>query len=225
MKSDAQLQQEILQELDWDPAVDATDVGVIVKDGVVTLAGHLGTFAEKYAAERAAQRVRGVRVVCVELEVRLADPFKREDSEIAATAQRSLDWNTLVPGNVHAMVEKGWVTLTGDVQWDYQRKAAERAVRYLRGVVGLSNLITVKGLTHLITVEPAVSSADVKKGIQEALERHAGREAQKLQVVVDGSRVTLRGAVDSWADVRAALGAAWSAPGVASVVNELTVTY
>ena len=214
MKTDTQLKKDVLDELTWDPKVDATDIGVIVKDGVVTLTGHLGSFAEKYAAEKAAQRVKGVRVLATELNVRLADAFKHTDSDIAGAAQRALDWNTLVPGTVQAKVEKGWLTLKGEVQWDYQRRMAEKAVRYHNGVVVVSNLTTVK---------PAVTSVDVKKGIQEALKRHADREAEQIQVFVEGSRVTMRGKVDSLADMNAAIGAAWGAPGVASVANELMV--
>lgn len=214
MKTDAQLKQDVLDELTWDPKVYATDIGVIVKDGVVTLTGHLGSFAEKYAAEKAAQRVKGVRVLATELNVRLADAFKHTDSDIAGAAERALDWNTLVPGTVQAKVEKGWLTLKGEVQWDYQRREAERAVRYLNGVAGVTNTITVK---------PTVTAGDLKKGIQEALKRHADREAEKIQVLVDGSRVTLRGKVDSFADMNATIGAAWAAPGVAGVINELVV--
>ena len=214
MKTDAQLKQDVLDELTWDPKVNATDIGVIVKDGIVTLTGHLGSYAEKDAAEKAAQRVKGVRVLATELNVRLATPFKRTDSDIAGAAQRALDWNTLLPGTVQAKVEKGWLTLKGEVQWDYQRREAERAVRYLNGVVEVSNTITVK---------PTVAAGDLKKGIQEALKRHADREAEEIQVFVDGSHVTLRGKVDSFADMNATIGAAWAAPGVAGVTNELTV--
>ena len=214
MKADAQLRNDVLAELGWDPAVKATDVGVIVNGGVVTLTGHLASYAEKYAAERAAQRVSGVKALAVELEVRLSSPFKRSDTDIADAAQRALDWNALVPGNVQAMVEKGWITLKGEAEWNYQRGAAERAVRDLHGVVGVTNLVAVK---------PSVSSTDIKKSIHDALARQAEREAKQLQILVDGSRVTLRGKVDSWADRRAVQSAAWSAAGVSTVVNDLTV--
>ena len=214
MKTDAQLKQDVIDELTWDPKVDAKDIGVIIKDGIVTLTGHPGSYAEKYAAEKAAQRVQGVRVLATELNVRLTTSFEHTDSDIAGAAQRALDWNTLVPATVQAKVEKGWLALKGEVQWDYQRREAERAVRYLSGVLGVNNLITVK---------PTVTAGDLKKEIQDALKRHADREAEKIQVSVAGSRVTLRGKVDSWADMNAAVGAAWSAPGVASVMNELAV--
>ena len=155
-----------------------------------------------------------MKALAVELEVRLSSPFKRSDTDIAEAAQRALDWNVLVPGNVQAMVEKGWITLKGEAEWDYQRGAAERAVRDLHGVVGVTNLVTVK---------PSVSSTDIKKSIHDALARQAEREAKQLQILVDGSRVTLRGKVDSWADRRAVQSAAWSAAGVSTVVNDLTV--
>lgn len=214
MKSDAELQKQVLDELTWDPAINPTDVGVIVKDGVVTLTGQLSSYAEKHATERAAQRVSGVRAIAVELQVRLPDPQQCDDTDVATAAQKALDWNVFVPGTVQALVEKGWLTLKGEVQWDYQRKAAERAVRYLKGVVGVTNAIIV---------EPEISAGEIKQEIQSALERHAHREGSRLQVEVEGSQVTLRGNVDSWADLRAAQGAAWSAPGVTSVVNELRV--
>lgn len=216
MKTDAQLKQDILDELKWDPAVNETDVGVIVKDGVVTLTGHLGSFAEKYAAERAAQRVSGVKAMAVEAEVRLPNGANRDDSDIATTARNALVWSVSVPdGLIQLKVEKGWITMSGEVEWDYQRKAADRAVRDLMGVVGVTNLIRVK---------PHVSPVDVQKHIQDALARQAELEAKKLQVIVDGSRVTLRGKIHSWAERQAAQGAAWSAPGVANVVNELVLS-
>lgn len=215
MKTDAQLKKDVLDELSWEPAVNASEVGVIVKDGVVTLTGHLATYAEKYAAERAAQRVSGVKAVAVEIQVRLSPSYKRSDTDIAAAAQRALDWNVVVPdGKVQPKVENGWITLNGDVDWEYQRKAAERAVRDLFGVVGVTNLVKVK---------PHLSSTDIEKNIHDALQRQAEREAKQVDVVVDGAKVTLRGKVHSWNDRRAVQNAAWSAPGVSGVVNELSV--
>lgn len=215
MKTDAQLKKDILDELTWDPAINATDVGVIVKDGVVTLTGHLASYAEKYAAERATERVSGVQALVMEVEVRLPSSSKRNDADVANAARNALAWSVVVPdGHIQLKVEKGWVTLSGDVEWDYQRKAADRAVRDLMGVVGVSNLIKVK---------PHVSTTDVQKKIQEALARQAETEAKQLQVLVDGSRVTLRGKVHSWVERQAAQGAAWSAPGVTNVVNELAL--
>ena len=215
MKTDAQLKKDVLDELSWDPAINATEVGVVVKDGVVTLTGNLATYAEKYAAERAAQRVSGVKAVAVDLQVRLSPSYARSDSDVAAAAQRALDWNVVVPKQtIQTKVEKGWVTLSGEVEWDYQRKAAERAVRDLFGVVGVTDLIKVK---------PQLLTADIEKGIREALQRQAEREARQLEVSVEGSKVILHGKVHSWADRRAVQNAAWSAHGVSNVENDLTV--
>lgn len=215
MKTDAQLKIDVTRELEWDPSINAAHVGVTAKSGVVTLTGHLETFAEKYAIERAVQRVEGVKAVAIELDVKLAQGHKRSDSEIAEAAESALKWNVLIPSDrVRVKVERGWITLTGEVDWAYQRSAAEKAVRGLTGVVGVSNSVTLKAV---------VTPADVSARIREALERHAQREARHIEVVVAGSTVTLRGTVDSWADREAATGAAWAAPGITMVVNELKV--
>lgn len=216
MKNDAELRKDVLDELSWDPKINATEVGVAVKDGVVTLTGHLTNYAQKYAAERAAQRVSGVKALAVEIEVRLASSDKRSDTDIAAAAKNALGWSVVVPESaIQLKVEKGWITLNGEVEWDYQRTAADRAVRDLQGVVGVANLIKVK---------PHISPVDVQKKIQDALARQAEQEAKQVQVVVDGSRVTLRGKIHSWAERQAAQSAAWSAPGVSNVVNELSMS-
>lgn len=215
MRSDAQLRSDIVAELNWDPAITATDVGVIVKDGVVTLTGHPSSHAEKYAIERAAQRVKGVKALAIEMPVKLASDYTRTDADIAMAVERAIEWNVLVPDDkIHPMVENGWVTLNGEVEWDYQRRAAENAVRDLLGVTGVTNRVVVK---------PKFTAADVEKKIQEALERQAGREAERIKVEVNGAHVTLSGKVHSWAERKAAQGAAWSAPGVANVINNLLV--
>ena len=215
MKSGTQIRDDVLAELRWDPAVNETDVGVIVKAGNVTLTGHLSSFAEKYAAERAVQRVIGVRGVAVELDVRLPLSHQRTDAEIAAAVERVIAWHTLIPAEkVHPRVEKGWVTLNGEAEWDYQRRAAEGAVRNLLGVTGVTNLITLK---------PRVKADIVEGRIREALERQADREARRIEVGVAGTAVTLRGKVHTLAERQAAQGAAWSAPGVTRVVNDILV--
>lgn len=215
MRSDAQLRSDIVAELSWDPAITATDVGVIVKDGVVTLTGHPSSHAEKYAIERAAQRVKGVKALAIEMPVKLASDYTRTDADIAMAVERAIEWNVLVPDDkIHPMVENGWVTLNGEVEWEFQRRATEVAVRSLLGVVGVSNQIVVK---------PKFTPADVEKKIREALERQADREAERIKIEVNGAHVTLSGKVHTWAERKAAQGAAWSAPGVANVINNLLV--
>ncbi len=194
MRSDAQLRSDIVAELNWDPAITATDVGVIVKDGVVTLTGHPSSHAEKYAIERAAQRVQGVKALAIEMPVKLSSDYTRTDADIAMAVERAIEWNVLVPEDkIHPMVENGWVTLNGEVEWDYQRRAAEGAVRDLLGVTGVTNRVVVK---------PKFTAADVEKKIQEALERQAGREAERIKVEVSGAHVTLSGKVHSWLNAR-----------------------
>ncbi|MBB3181967.1 BON domain-containing protein [Variovorax sp. Sphag1AA] len=215
MRSDAQLRNDVQAELDWDPAVNPAHIGVIAADGVVTLTGHVASHAEKYAAEAAARRVKGVKALAVEMTVKLPASDTRSDADIAMAAERGLEWSVLVPtGKIKPMVEGGWVTLNGEVEWDYQRRAAERSVR---------NLMGVTGVTNAIKIIPKVKATDVEKRLHDALSRQANREADRIQVTVVGSEVHLRGKVHSWAELDAVQGAAWSAPGVHSVVNDLTV--
>lgn len=215
MKTDAHLKADVIEELAWDPAVNATGIGVAVTDGVVTLTGHLASFAEKHAAERAVKRVAGVRGIALELDVKLGKDHQRSDSEIAQAAATALELNSLVPnGKVQVQVENGHVTLTGEVDWRYQLASAEQCVRPLAGVRGLSNRITIK--SH-------ASSKDVGAQITAALTRQAAREAKHLTVEVEGSLVTLRGKVHSLAEREAAVGAAFSARGVSRVVDKLEV--
>lgn len=215
MKTDEQLKTDVTSELEWDPAINATHVGVAVKGGVVTLTGHLETFAEKYAIERAVGRVEGVKAVAIELDVKLAPGHKRSDSEIAEAAEAAFKWHALIPGDrIQVRVEKGRVTLAGELDWEYQRTAAEKAVRPLTGVVSVINNLRLK---------PSVAPANISNRIRDALARHAEREARNIEVIVNGSTVTLRGRVDSLAERSAAQGAAWAAPGISLVVNDLTV--
>jgi osmotically-inducible protein OsmY len=215
-KTDAQLRADVLAELEWDPAVRAHEVGVAVKDGVVTLTGHLENFAQEAEVERVVRHVSGVRALAVEMDVKLDPSHRRNDTDIAAAAQHALEWHTLVPvQTVQVEVEKGWVTLRGEVDWDYQRSAVEASIRALRGVVGVSNQIQLK---------PRRAPADLVERLRGALLRHAEHEAKHIEVLMDGSTVTLRGQVHSWNERTALQGAAWSAPGVLRVVNELTVS-
>lgn len=215
MKTDIQLKADVEDELAWDPAVNATHIGVMVRSGVVTLAGHLDTFAEKRAAERAVRRVAGVRGIALDLDVKLAPEHVRGDPEIAEAATTALRLNSLVPaGKVKVEVERGWVTLTGQVDWGYQAASAEQCIRPLAGVRGLFNHVTVR---------PRASSKDIAGQIKAALRRHAEREAGKIAIDVQGSIVTLSGKVDSLKEHDAAVGAAFATHGVSSVVDELEV--
>lgn len=215
MKTDAHIKADVTDELAWDPAVNATGIGVAVKDGVVTLTGHLDSYAEKHAVERAVKRVAGVRGIALELDVKLAAEHKRSDSDIAQAAATALQLNSLVPDEkIQVLVENGRVALTGEVDWSYQLASAEQCVRPLAGVRGLSNRITIKS---------RASSKDVGAQITAALTRQAAREAKHITVEVEGSVVTLWGKVHSLAEREAAVGAAFSARGVSRVVDKLEV--
>jgi osmotically-inducible protein OsmY len=201
--------------LQWDPLISETKVGVTVNEGVVTLTGHLDTYAEKVAAKRAAGRVSGVKAIALEIDVIPAGIHQRSDTEIALAVEHALSWNTSVPQDrVKVTVEKGWVTLTGDLDWNFQRRAVERMVRPLKGVVGISDNIQLRTLPVPLKLQ---------ERIQEALTRQAMREARRIEVSVEGSEVTLRGHVHSWAERNAVEGASWSAPGVTCVNNQLLV--
>lgn len=215
MKTDGDLKKDVEDELSWDPAVRSDAIGIAVKQGVVTLTGHIETYAEKYAAEKAVRRVAGVKAIALELDVRLSPDHKRSDTDIAVAAENALKWNTLVPDRVRLTVDKGWITLRGEVDWDFQRRGAEKAVRNLTGVTGVINEIVLK--------PSAVESARVKNRIADALKRQMERELEHIDIRVDGATVTLRGHVNSWHERSAAGGAAWSAPGVGAVVNELRI--
>jgi len=215
MKSDSQLKADVMAELAWDPAVDANGIGVMVKSGVVTLTGHLSTYAEKHAVEKAVRRVAGVRGIAVELDVKLSLAHKRSDSEIAQSAIAALGWNALVPSErVKVEVDNGWVTLTGELNWYYQSANAEQSIRSLTGV---------RGLTNNISIKPPVSSSDIVSQISAALTRQAEREAKQISIAVEGSAVTLRGKVHSLAEHDAAVGAAYTAPGVSRVIDKLEI--
>jgi len=217
MKTDADLKRDVTAELAWDPAVNSTDIGVAVKDGVVTLTGHIDTFAQKHAATRALRRVNGVKAIAVELDVKLAPDHKRSDTDIAVSVEHALKWNTLVPVDaIKPSVDHGWVTLRGEVDWEYQRSAVEKAVRPLIGVVGVSNEITLRPRTQ-------AQVANLARKIEDALTRQAIREAQHIQIGVDGTTVKLTGKVHSWQEREAAQWVAWTAPGVRSVINELAI--
>jgi osmotically-inducible protein OsmY len=213
MKTDSELRRDVERELEADPSVDERRIGVAVLDGIVTLTGEARSYAEKWQAERTVERVSGVRGIVNELVVKPAT--ERSDIDIARAAADALKWNVLVPSDrVKVRVENGWLTLDGEVEWEYQRRAAERSVRNLPGVKGISNLIVVR---------PRVGPTDVKRKIEEIFEREAVIDAQNIDVQVNGSEVTLTGRVRSWPERHAAEKAAWSVPGVTAVHNYLTV--
>jgi osmotically-inducible protein OsmY len=215
VRSDEEIQRDVLDELSWEAELQPNEIGVMVDDGVVTLTGWVDSFGKKWAAERAAHRVRGVVAVANDIEVRLPGSAERTDADIAAAATRALQWDAMVlPGTVKVTVSHGWVTLDGQVEWQFQRREAERAVRRLTGVRGVTNLISVKP-----KVEP--SPADLKRRIEEALVRSAETDAKRIEVKVDGSKITLKGTVKSWAERDAAERVAWSAPGVSEVENKI----
>jgi osmotically-inducible protein OsmY len=217
MKDDETLRRDVLAELEYDPSIDARKIGVAVEDGIATLTGEVSTFAEKWNAERAVERVEGVRGIVNKIEVKIVGDYS--DTDIAREAADALRWNLMVPpGKVIPKVENGYITLTGEVNYDFQRRAAEKAVRYIPGVKGVINLITIKP-----KVEAEEIKKSVKQQIDEALRRMATVDAESIQVEVQGSEIVLRGTVRSWAERHEAEKAAWSAPGVTSVKNYITV--
>ena len=204
--TDSSLQQAVLDELNWQPSVKAANIGVTAKDGVVTLTGHVGSMAEKWAAERAVSSVFGVKAVAEELEVRYPFEKKEDDADIAQRALQVLSWDIEVPNDkVKVKVEKGVVTLSGNLEWYYQRSAAEADLRKLPGVIGLNNDILIK---------PRVQASNVRDQIKAALKRRAQIEADHITVTTDGSKVTLGGKVNTWYERRLAESTAWEAPGV-----------
>lgn len=215
MKSDQELRSDITAELLWDPAVEADDIEVSVKNGVATVEGQVSTFAQNEAVSRAVHRIGGVRGLVLRLEVKLAPEHRRSDDELTEAAMNALRWNSLVPDDkVKVEVEDGWVTLTGEVDFDYQRASAEQSVRPLVGICALDNKITLR---------PHVDAGNIGLDISAALARHARREAGRIAIEVDGGVVTLRGTVGSMSERETAVGTARAAKGVFRVVDELVV--
>ncbi|MDD4975009.1 MAG: BON domain-containing protein [Bacteriovorax sp.] len=215
MKSDSQLQTNIIEELKWEPSVNHEHIGVAVSGGIATLSGTVQTFIEKHNAEKAAQRVVGVKAIVENIEVKLPGAMVRDDEDIAKAIVNQFEWNTLIPRNkIKAKVSNGWVTLSGEVDWEFQRKAAVKVVRELTGVKFVSNNIELK---------PKLVAHDLKEKIEKALLRAAEHESRQIDVNVDGSHVILSGVVRSFSEMKAVEGAAWAAPGVTEVQDNLRV--
>lgn len=215
MKTNEQLQQDVIEALKWEPQLTSTDIGIAVRDGVVTLTGFVDAYTKKIAAEKAVKNVTGVRGVAEELQIRLDGKNRKSDTELATAAIDALRWCSTVPDErIKVTVDNGWIKLEGEVEWAYQRDEAKREIEDITGVRGISNLITVK---------PVVKATDVKAKIQKAFERSATIDASHIGIDVNGSIITLRGPVHSWSEHDDAEQAAWSAPGVTEVRNNLSV--
>jgi osmotically-inducible protein OsmY len=213
-KTDSQIQKDVLNEIKWDPSVGKNQVSVSSTDGIVTLRGNVPHYFEKIKIEAAAQRVGGVRAVADELEVEIMGSFERTDEQIAEAALFALEWNYSAPRGLTVTVEKGWITLKGEAEWDYQRKAAKNSLVHLMGVAGVSNYITLK---------EKILPSDIKIRIQEALKRSAESEGSKINVEVSGTKVILSGNVHSFKEIEDAASAAWNAPGVMALENNLKI--
>jgi osmotically-inducible protein OsmY len=215
IRTDEEIQQDVLEELKWDKHVRPNEIGVAVKDGIVTLTGWVDSFMKKFSAEEVAHRVPGVKAVVNDIEVRLPSSAERTDVDLAAAVLNALKWDADVPaGKIDVTVSHGWVTLKGEVDYGYQKIDAEHAIRHIAGI---------RGVTNLIRIKPQVLPTDLKQSIEKALIRHAEIDAQRITVEVVGSKVILRGTVRSYAEKKAAEEAAWSAPGITEVDNRITI--
>jgi len=216
-KSDEEMKIDVLAELEFDPSVKVSDIGVLVKDGTVTLNGYATSYGERFAAVRSAKRVAGLKAIADDIEVRLPDASRRTDGEIAAAAAHQIDWNSTIPkGIAKVTVRDGWVTLQGEFGWWHEKNAAEEAVHHLVGV---------KGVTNLITIKPKEAPVDIESIVKDAIERNSILVAEQILVEAVGNEVILRGKVRSYTAREEAERVAWAAPGVFSVSNELDVEW
>ena len=216
MATDSDLKKAVLDELSWEPSVDAAHIGVTANAGVITLTGHVANYTHKLGAEKAASRVRGVKAVAEEIEVKLPYAMKRSDEDIALAAIDRIGWNSTIPDNaIQVKVEKGWVTLAGTVDWHFEKEEAEQDIRALSGVIGVSNQVLVR---------PKISASNVKNDIEQALHRSWYYDPDTIQVNAQGGKIKLTGSVTTWNARRLAGSTAWSAPGAISVENAITVS-
>jgi osmotically-inducible protein OsmY len=215
MNNESQLRADVIEELKWEPSVNEAEIGISVKDAVVTISGSDESYAHKFAADREVERVSGVRALAEDLHVKLLSSKERSDTDIAHAALSALDWNIEVPAGITLKVENGWVSLDGSVEWQYQKTAAERAVRNMNGVKGISNRISVK--------PKRVSTFEVGQKIKDALRRTAEVDASHISVEAADGQVTLKGKVRSWAERSDAERAAWAAPGVTRVDDRIEI--
>ena len=215
MKTDRELQHDVIDELEWEPSVDASKIGVTADHGVVTLVGEVKSYSEKFEAEKAVKRVCGVQGLANDLDVGVDEIRPPHDPDIAQRALSAIDWNVAIPkGRVKVLVSQGWLTLEGEVEWMYQKRAAEDSVRNLNGV---------RGITNNLAVRPHVQASEVKHKIQAALRRNAELDAENITVDANGGKIILRGTVRSWAEHEDAIDAAWAAPGVTKVEDLLAI--
>lgn len=215
MKTDVQIREDVLDELMWEPMLKPAEIGVAVTDGIVTLSGYVNDYSKKLAAEKAVKRVKGVKAVAEDIQVRLPFEMQKDDEEIAGEVVNALKWNTNIPDEkISVKVDNGWVTLDGELEWQFQRDAALTAVRDLVGINGVINLLKLK---------PVLSTSIIKSNIRKALERNADLEADKITIDTSDSTVTINGKVHSWSEKSEAERAIWATPGVAKVINHLEI--
>lgn len=215
MKTDLEIQKDVIDELKWEPFLNASEIGVSVKHGIVTLSGTVDAYSKKLSAENAAKRIAGVKAVAENIAIKLSDQWRKNDTEIAEAAYNAIKWHSAVQEDkIKIKVENGLVTLEGNVEWEYQRIAARKAIE---------NLVGVKGVFNKINISPALSPADIKKKISFAFQRNASIDADRIVVESDGNKIILKGKVRSWAEKKDAENAAWMAPGISSVESKLEV--